>query len=39
MATTPADLSVARSPELRLIHGGVEVNLPAAERAVAGVRP
>jgi len=35
MATTPADLSVARSPELRLIHGGVEIDLPAAERAVA----
>jgi GTP cyclohydrolase I len=39
MSTIPADrtsgVTVVRSPELRLVQGGADVDLPAAERAVA----
>ena len=39
MATIPADrtaeVTVVRAPELRLVQGGADVDLPAAERAVA----
>ena len=39
MSTIPADrtseVTVVRTPELRLVQGGADVDLPAAERAVA----